>query len=65
MPADPQLLAAVPCVLLAAYAVARRAWGLFATADRAAGGCGGGGCGGCPAAGGGAVVSLELPTRRG
>ena len=61
---DPQTLAALLCVAVAAAEVGRRAWKLTRTGGEA--GCGSG-CGSCPAAktaNGPAVVSLDLKPRR-
>ena len=56
---DPQTIAAVACVALAAADIARRAWRLATTGGEL--GCGTG-CGSCPAnvAAGPAVVPLDL-----
>jgi len=64
MTVDPQTLAALLCVAVAAGEVGRRAWKLTRTGGEA--GCGSG-CGSCPAAkpsGRPTVVSLDLTPRR-
>lgn len=61
---DPQLIAALLCVALAAAEVGRRAWKLARTGGEK--GCGSG-CGSCPAAkkaDGPTIVSLDLSPRR-
>ncbi|MFH5805856.1 FeoB-associated Cys-rich membrane protein [Alienimonas sp. DA493] len=61
---DPQTIAALLCVAVAAAEVGRRAWSLLRSTGQT--GCGTG-CGSCPAAkrtGEPAVVSLDLSPRR-